>query len=205
MRLRPKWQAPQLDRRELLGLGGAAVLSLATPSGIDIAAAAPLRAGTMVAVTDPRYGDSRRFARGLERGGASVVRLAPNAGAAWFDAVVPRLRTGLRLAGLTLDSDFFILERLAEPSGVVTRFIGCHDWRCRPGVSHRLRGTVNLDGIVSAIDASDDSWAERLGLALALIAERGEARKERWLKQKHAKSAAASPGYLVSWLMTFAA
>jgi len=204
VRLRPKWQAPQLDRRELLGLGGAAALSLATPSGIDIAAAAP-RSGTMVAVADPRYADSRNFARGLARGGASVVRLAPNAGAAWFDAVAPELRTGLRLAGLTLDSDFFILERLAEPSGAVTRFVGCHDWRCRPGVSHRLRGTVNLDGIVSAIDVGDDSWAERLGLALALIAERGEARREQWLRREHAKAIATRPSYLVSWLMTFAA
>jgi len=205
VRLRPKWQAPQLDRRELLGLGGAAALSLAAPSGIDIAAAAAPRSGTMVAVADPRYADSRNFARGLARGGASVVRLAPNAGAAWFDVVAPELRTGLRLAGLTLDSDFFILERLAEPSGAVTRFVGCHDWRCRPGVSHRLRGTVNLDGIVGAIDAGGDGWAERLGLALAVTAETGEARQEQWLRREHAKAVAARPSYLVSWLMTFAA
>jgi hypothetical protein len=200
----PKWQAPQLDRRELLGLGGAAALSLATSSGIDIAAAAAPRASAMLAVADPRYADSRDFARGLARGGACVVRLAPNAGAAWFDTIAPELRPGARLAGLTLDSDFFILQRLAEPARAVTRFVGCHDWRCRAAVSHRLRGTVKLDDIVGALDAGEDGWAERLGLTLAVTAERSEAR-EQWLRRECANTVRARPSYLVSWLMTFAA
>jgi hypothetical protein len=205
VRPRPKWQVPQLDRRELLGLGGAAVLSLASSSGIDIAAAAAQRSGPILAVADPRYADSRRFAQGLAQGGARVVQLRPNAGAAWFDAITPRLLAGSRLAGLTLDSDFFILERLAEPARAVTRFVGCHDWRCRPGVSHRLRGTVTLDAVVSAIDAGGDSWAERLGLVLALTAERKTSRQEHRLKREYAKPAAARPSYLVSWLMTVTA
>jgi len=205
VRLGPKWPTPQLDRRELLGLGGAAALSLATSSGVDIAAAAAPRSGTMLAVADPRYADSRNFARGLARGGASVVRLAPNAGAAWFETTAPRLRPGVRLAGLTLDSDFFILQRLAEPARAVTRFVGCHDWRCRPGVSHRLRGTVKLDDIAGAIDAGGDGWAERLGLTLALMAESGEARQEHWLRRERTRAVTARPSYLVSWLMTFAA
>jgi hypothetical protein len=200
-----KWQAPQLDRRELLCLGGAAALSLATSSDIDIAAAAVPRATAMLAAADPRYADSRDFARGLARGGARVVRLAPNAGAAWFETIAPELRPGARLAGLTLDSDFFILQRLAEPTGAVTRFVGCHDWRCRPGVSHRLRGTVKFDEIVGAIDAGEDGWAERLGRTLAVTAESGEARQEQWLRRERTTAVAARPSYLVSWLMTFAA
>jgi hypothetical protein len=204
VRLRPKWQAPRLDRRELLGLGSAAALSLATPSGIDIPPSAP-HVGTMLAVADSRYDDSRRFARGLARGGASVVQLRPNAGTAWLETIAPRLRPGVRLAGLTLDSDFFILERLAEPERMVTRFVGCHDWRCRPGVSHRLRGTVSLADIVSAIDAGGDNWSEHLGLALALTDERDSERQDEWLKREHAKAAAPRPSYLVSWLMTFPA
>jgi hypothetical protein len=205
VRLGPKWQAPQLDRRELLGLGGAAALSLATSSGVDIAAAAAPRASAMLGVADPRYADSRNFAHGLARGGASVVSLAPNAGAAWFETIAPRLRTGVRLAGLTLDSDFFILERLAEPARGVTRFVGCHDWRCPPGVNHRLRGTVKLDDIVSAIDAGGDGWAERLGLTLAVTTESDEARQGPWLRRERTKAVTARPSYLVSWLMTFAA
>jgi hypothetical protein len=201
----PKWQAPQLDRRELLGLGGAAALSLATSSGIDIAAAAAPRASAMLAVADPRYADSRDFARALARCGARVVRLAPNAGAAWFEAIAPELRPGARLAGLTLDSDFFILERLAEPARAVTRFVGCHDWRCRPGVSHRLRGAVKLDEIVGAIDAGEAGWAERLGLTLAVTAESSEAKQEQRLRRERTTAVAARPSYLVSWLMTFAA
>jgi hypothetical protein len=205
VRLRGKGKVLQLDRRKLLGLGGAAALSFAAPSGIGIAAAAARRAGALLAVADPRYDESRNFARGLAQAGAPIVRLAPNAGAAWFEAVAPRMRGGLSLAGLTLDSDFFILERLAEPSGVVTRFVGCHDWRCRTGVSHRLRGTVNLDHIVSAIDAGGDSWAERFGLALALTARGGEASQEQWLRREHPTPVTVRPSYLVSWLMTVAA
>jgi len=205
VRLGPRWQTPQLDRRELLGLGGAAALSLAAPSGIDITAAAAPRTSAMLAVADPRYADSRDFARGLARGGARVVRLAPNAGAAWFETIAHALRPGAHLAGLTLDSDFFILQRLAEPAHAVTRFVGCHDWRCRPGVSHRLRGTVKLEDIVGAIDAGGDGWAERLGLTLAVTAESGEASQEHWLRREYTRAAAARPSYLVSWLMTFAA
>ncbi len=205
MRPRATSQLPRLDRRELLGLGGAAALSLAAPSGIGIAAAQARRSAAMLAVADPRYDDSCYFARGLARGGARIVRLAPSAGAAWFDAIAPHMRRGLSLAGLTLDSDFFVLERLAEPAAMATRFVGCHDWRCGPGVSHRLRGTVNLDGLVGAIDANGDGWAERLGLALAQTAGEGEARQEQWLRREHAQSIAARPSYLVSWLMTVAA
>jgi hypothetical protein len=198
-------QVPRLDRRELLGLGGAAALTFATSSGVGIGALASQRSGTMLAVVDPRYDDSHRFARGLARGGARIVRLVPNAGAAWFDVIAPHMRGGSSLAGLTLDSDFFILERLAETSGVATRFVGCHDWRCRPGVSHRLRGGMNLDGLVDAIDANGNDWAERLGLALARTAGEDDARQEQWRRREHAKPITARPSYLVSWLMTVAA
>jgi hypothetical protein len=202
--VRPTRQTPRLDRRELLGLGAAAALSFAAPSGVGIATLAAQRSGIMLAVVDPRYDDSRRFARGLAQAGARIVRLAPNAGAAWFDAIAPYMRRGSSLAGLTLDSDFFILERLAEASPMATRFVGCHDWRCRPRVSHRLRGTMNLDGLVGAIDADGNDWAERLGFALALTARGDEARQEQWLRREHAKSITARPSYLVSWLMTVA-
>jgi hypothetical protein len=159
----------------------------------------------MLAVVDPRYDDSRRFARGLAPAGARIVRLAPNAGATWFNCIVPHMLRGSSLAGLTLDSDFFILERLAEASPMATRFVGCHDWRCRPGVSHRLRGTMNLEGLVDAIGANGNDWAERLGLALALAPGGCDARQEQWLRREHAKPNTARPSYLVSWLMTVSA
>jgi hypothetical protein len=202
--VRPTRQVPRLDRRELLGLGGAAALSFAAPSHVGIAALAAERSGAMLAVADPRYDESRNFARGLAQAGAPIIRLAPNAGAAWFEAVAPQMRGGLSLAGLTLDSDFFILERLAEALPMAMRFVGCHDWRCRPGVSHRLRGTMNLEGLVGAIDANGHDWAERLGLALALTPGGGEASQEQWLRREHATPVTVRPSYLVSWLMTVA-
>jgi hypothetical protein len=202
VKLRPR-SGPRLDRRALLTLSGAAALSLAAPSGIKSAAAAPRGGATLLAVADPRYGDSLGFARGLERQGASVLRLAPNAGAVWFDAVAPRLRRGGSLAGLTLDSDFFILQHLAESGGAVTRFVGCHDWRCQSGAVHKLSASIELDAIASAVAGGEGAWAESLAAALAGAGRQVVARQQRWVRQAGA-AAADSPRYFVSWLMTLA-
>jgi len=202
VKLRPR-SGLRLDRRALLTLGAAAALSLAAPRGVKPAVAAPRNDATLLAVADPRYGDSLGFARGLERQGASVLRLAPNAGAVWFDAIAPSLRRGGSLAGLTLDSDFFILQRLAAPGGVVTRFVGCHDWRGQPGAVHKLRALIDLDAIAAAVVGGKGAWAESLAAALAAAGKRDVARQERMIRQDDA-AAADSPRYFVSWLMTLA-
>jgi hypothetical protein len=200
MRLRGTSQAPQLDRRELLGLGGAAALALALPD--SIAAAGPRSAATTIVLADPRYADSLGFARGLARSGATMVPLAPNAGAAWFGGVAPRMRSGWSVAGLTLDSDFFIMQRLAEPARAVTRFVGCHDWRCHSGATHKLRGRIDLDGIDAALAGGDGQWAERLAAALTMAAERGDLGREICVRRNHATPRTNSPRYVVSWLLT---
>lgn len=202
MKLRPRPGA-QLDRRAVLALGGAAALSLAAPHSITSAAAAGRSGPTLLAVADPRYGDSLGFARGLERHGATVLPLAPNAGAVWFETIAPRLRRGGSLSGLTLDSDFFILQHLAAPGGAVTRFVGCHDWRCRPGAVHKLRASIDLDAIAAAVGCRSEKWAEGLAGALATAAQRDVARQERWVRQDGA-APVDSPRYFVSWLMTLA-
>lgn len=202
---------PMLDRRELLSLGGAAALALVTPE----AAANARRAETMLALADPRYSDSLVFARGLEREGASVLLLAPNMGTVWFDDIEPRLQAGprqnaglrqeagLRLAGLTLESDLFVLERLAEPTGARTRFVGLHDWRCRPGAIHSLCGSIGLGGIEAALVGSEDRWAEKLASALTAGAEQSQERQRRSVRLDEAWPAADSPKFFVSWLMTW--
>jgi len=192
-----------IDRRAALAIGGAAALSLAAPRGIKPAAAAPANGAALIAVADPRYGDSLGFARGLERHGASVLQLAPDAGAVWFEAIAPRLRRGDSVAGLTLDSDFFILQRLAASRGAVTRFVGCHDWRCRPGAVHKLRASIDLEGIAAAVAGGNGSWAESLATALAAAGKQDAARQERMIRQDDA-APADSPRYFVSWLMTLA-
>ena len=105
--------APAMDRRDVLKLGGAAALALLAPDAVAAAVRASSLASTIV-VADPRYRESLIFAGSLERHGAKVLTLASDRAASWFGAIAPQLPRGLhRLTGLTLESDLFILERLA--------------------------------------------------------------------------------------------
>ena len=192
-----------MDRRDLLKLGGATTLALLAPAGIDAEAAIPVRsAASMIALADPRYDDSIRFAESLRRQGAKPLMLVSDRARVWFDGIQPKLRTGVRcLTGLTLESDLFVLERLAGSSGARTDYVGLHDWRCRQGSAHTLSGSINLDPIATALLAGKTRWAESLGRALALANEGG--RTERRLDLDCA--IAAGPRFFVSWRMGWTA
>jgi hypothetical protein len=195
-----------MDRRDLLKLGGAAALAMLAPSWSKSVASAGLApsAKGMLVLADPRYSDSLVFARSLESGGATLLPLATDLAALWFGAIEPRLKSRARaLAGLTLQSDLFVLERLAESSGAVTRYVGCHDWRCRTGSAHRLSGSIDLGEITQALASGEGHWAEALGGALipaAEASEHKEGRQELSMELDHA-AASDSPRFFVSWLM----
>jgi hypothetical protein len=190
-----------LDRREVVALGGAATLTLFAPAWIkSVASAAPARpAALMIALADPRYGESLIFARSLQREGAKVLALASDRARLWSDAMEPRLPGGLQyLTGLTLESDLFAFERLAENSSARTCYVGLHDWRCRQRSAHRLSGSIKLDPIAEALVSGKDRWAGKLGEALALAKNGFE---ERRLALDCAAPAAQGPRFFVSWLM----
>ncbi len=190
-----------MDRREALKLGGAAAIALLAPAGTVSVAAAPGRAAaSTIVVADPRYAESTIFAAGLERQGAKVMALAPDRATTWFDAVEPRLPAGLRaLSGLTLESDLFVLERLAERAGARTCYVGLHDWRCRQDSVHQLSATIELDPIVTALVNGKEGWAESLGKALGKT--KIESQEERRLTLNCPMPAASGPRFFVSWLM----
>jgi hypothetical protein len=194
-----------LDRREVLKLGGAAAIALLAPA--STVPFAPMRSGTAsstIVLADPRYAESAIFAASLERQGAKVIELASDRARTWFDAVEPRLPAGLRaLAGLTLESDLFVLERLAERSGARTCYVGLHDWRCLQGSAHLLSATVELDPIATALVNGEGPWAESLGEALGKT--KIESREERRLTLDCPMSAARGPRFFVSWLMRWTA
>jgi hypothetical protein len=209
VRRRSVWPpgSPPLDRRELLKLGSAAALAmLAGARAKSFASAAPARgADAMLAVADTRYSDSLSFAYSLQQGGAEVLPLGSDLAGLWFDAIQPRLQGSIRgLAGLTLASDLFALERLAESSGALTRYVGYHDWRCQPGSAHRLSSSIKLDEVAGALAGGEEHWAARLGEALASAAERAQGREERRLVI-NCPPAVDSPRFFVSWLMTWSA
>jgi hypothetical protein len=191
-----------MDRRDVLKLGGAAALALLAPDAVAAAVRASSLAST-IAVADPRYRESLIFAGSLERHGAKVMTLASDRAASWFGAIAPQLPRGLhRLTGLTLESDLFILERLAESSGARTCYAGLHDWRCRSGVGHTLSGTIDLDPIAGALVNGEEEWVE--GLCEALVAAKDGTPAERRLQLKCATPSGRGPRTFVSWLMRWA-
>ena len=192
--------APAMDRRDVLMLGAAASLALLAPAAVAVAARASSRT---IVVADPRYRESLAFAGCLERQGASVVTLASDRATTWFGAIAPQLHHGLhRLAGLTLESDLFILERLSEGSGARTCYSGQHDWRCRQRVGHTLSGTIDLDPIAAALVNGKEEWAE--GLGEALVAEKDGAPAVRRLQLECAAPSGSGPRCFVSWQMRWA-
>lgn len=195
--------APDMDRRDVLKLGGAAALALLTTDAVAAAVRASSLTPSTIVVADPRYRESLIFAGRLERQGAKVMTLASDRAATWFGAIAPHLPHGLhRLTGLTLESDLFILERLAESSGAHTCYAGLHDWRCRSGVGHTLSGTIDLDPIADALLSGREEWAE--GLGKALLAAKDGRPAERGLQLKCAAPSGRGPRSFVSWLMRWA-
>jgi hypothetical protein len=193
-----------MDRRDVLKLGSAATLALLAPSGIKLATRAFSAAASTIVLADPRYSESVIFAGSLERQGARVVALGHDVGEAWFNTIVPRLSHDLRtVTGLTLESDHFILERLAEGSGGRTCYAGLHDWRGRRGLGHTLSGAIDLDPIAAALSNGKEEWTKGLGEAL-LLAKDG-IRNERKLQLEFTPPAGRGPRFFASWLMRWTA
>lgn len=194
-------EAPAMDRRDVLRLGGAAALALLMPAAVAARASSPTP--STIVVVDPRYRESVAFAGSLERQGARVVTLASDRAGTWFGAIAPQLHHGLhRLAGLTLESDRFILERLAESSGARTCYSGQHDWRCRQAVGHTLSGSIDLDPIATALVNAKAEWAE--GLGEALVAAKDGRREEQKLQLECALPSGRGPRCFVTWQMRWA-
>ena len=192
-----------LRRREVLKLGGASALAAMAPSWPLLPA--PTGGSSPLVLADLRYSDSLAFARGAGRHGAEIVPLARNLADIWFGMVKPRLPYLQIMAGLTLDSDLFVLERLAEDSGAGTLYRGAHDWRYGQSSAHRLGGALPLARLsASLIEGEATLWAERLGAALVetnwMGMERTEPRQRAELRLNQFP-AADSPRYFVSWLL----
>ena len=116
--------ASHLDRRSLLKLGGATALVVGLPAcpGSARAAILPSRKRLLV-LADHRYADSLGYAASLQRQGAEVLPLGRDLARLWSQDIEPRLSADLAsIAGLTLASDLFGLERLAGCSGARTVF-----------------------------------------------------------------------------------
>jgi hypothetical protein len=191
-----------MTRREVVILGAAACLASSAP----LRAAAYMRGSgaraPMLAVADARYDASEFFAAALVGHGATRLSLASDAAGLWLDTLEPRLaaRSGY-VAGLTLESDLFILRRLATASGASIRYVGWHDFR-GDRVPHRLRGGAELDSLANLFAARSAPWPVRLAYALAAV-PLGLPRSS-WQERQVAgddEQARGQPNFLVSWVI----
>ena len=191
-----------MNRREFLGLSSAAALAVLYPGATASALAGLARSaeGTLV-VADHRYSDSLIFARALGNRGASVFSIKEGLAGVWFDDLAPRLAAGShKLAGLTLESELFVLDRLAESCGMRPCYVGRHDWRAKPDSQHVLRGSIGIDAVAQALAGGGELWAATTADGLTTAAS-GAAWQERTISVDLAP-ASDSPRFLVSWMMT---
>jgi hypothetical protein len=195
--------ASLVSRRDVLAFGAAAGVAMLVP-GVTALAGVRRNApdAAMLVVADERYGDSVMFAQSLARHGAARFPLAFDAAGLWFDVLAPRMAgTAASLAGLTLESDLFILKRLASASGASLGYLGRHDWRSAHGCRHVLRGGVELDAIARALAMGAEPWPERLGSVLASAPPRGPLIKEQDVALDQGPGTGA-PNFFVSWVIT---
>jgi hypothetical protein len=190
-----------VNRREFMTFG-ASCAALLSPQ-VSLALAPRSESAPLLAIADRRYSDSLRFADAIARAGEEIIEIGSDIGTLWFGDIEPRLRHGsLSLAGLTLASDLFVLERLADRSRSATIYAGCHDWR-GPCSQHQLSGAMRLARPVAAIQLGGLDWAHALGEALAVEATPLSRVETRRLAVQ-LTPAADNPRYLTSWLMTLA-
>lgn len=191
-----------MDRRVFLQTSASAAAVHLLPVRTSLSREMP-RTGAaegMLVIADERYGESLAFARALQRENAVVSSLQRGLARLWFDDLLPRLRGRATVAGLTLESDLFAVQRLAEELGVQARYIGLHDWRSKAGSIHVLSGHVDLSVIAGTLSRCGDLWA--VGLARALTSDKlaFADRQERRLRVEIGR-AKDNPGFLASWVL----
>lgn len=151
-------------------------------------------------IADGRYSDSLAFAQTLATQAAVMLPLRAGLATLWFDALLPLMPSRAAIIGLTLESDRFVLQRLAGDFGMRARYIGLHDWRRKAGSDHVLSGRLHLDPIAGALSRGGDIWAVRLALALSAAGPACADWQEMRI-QADIDRAADSPGFLTSWVL----
>jgi hypothetical protein len=190
-----------MNRREFVTFAASCAALLAPQASLAVSPSVP-RSAPILAIADRRYSDSVRFANAIARAGGDALEIGSDIGTLWFGDIELRLRDDrLILAGLTLPTDLFVLERLASRSRSATLYTGCHDWR-GPCSQHRLSGAVSLGAPASALQAGGFDWASQLGKAL--VAGMQAARVETRHLALEIPPSPDSPKYLMSWLMSVA-
>jgi hypothetical protein len=197
--------ASLVNRRDVLAFGMAAGVAMLVPGG-RVAGRAPVQRNAsdaaMLVVVDERYGDSVMFAQSLARQAAARFPLAFDTAGLWLDVLAPHMAgTAASVAGLTLESDLFILRRLASASGASLCYLGRHDWRSAHECRHVLRGGAEIDAIASALTMGAGPWPARLGAVLASARPRGPLIEEQEVAFDHAPGSGA-PNFFVSWVIT---
>jgi hypothetical protein len=146
-------------RRDLLRLGGGAVLGSALAGPLLARDAAP------IALYDGRYSDARRFAAAAQEHGAMAFDTKGDVATLWHDGRLGG-RVSRGVTGMTGYADLLMIEDLARTAGLRVRFTLEHDARGGNLVRHRL-----ASGRPAPSNARDVDWpAAVAGFALGAAA-----------------------------------
>lgn len=191
-----------MDRRSFLQVGAASaaahLLGIRTSNSRQVTDDGT--ADRPFVVADGRYGESLAFAQALARRKADILRLQAGSASLWFDALLPRMPLRVPIIGLTLESDRFVMQRLAGDLGMRATYIGLHDWRRKPGSSHVLSGHMDLGPVAAALSQCRGTWPVRLARALGSAKPACADRQERRVRLDIGR-AEDSPGFLTSWVL----
>lgn len=131
-----------VSRRQFIEMAAAASAAGWTGAAASLE---PSREGAAapVAVFDRHIPASRAFVQRASTAGWRLLELRPDVGALWYHTLLPELATALYpLAGLTLESDYFLLKQLTAGLGMCVTWERRHaggdalvSWALAPPVS----------------------------------------------------------------------
>ncbi len=191
-----------LNRRQLLKASAATML-LHTP--VRAFSRTERGVGVMPSpsvIYDTRFPETVAFAARANWLGASVRGIRGDITELWYEMMLSGPGALGPLAGLTQESDFFLLHQICIAQGYRLAFHGEHTYHTDgvPRIEHHLQVPAHLAVAVKTLEKSDVNWPR--GIADIVTRSKPDQHKDATfvfnaplVRPKH------SPGHLVSWVI----
>jgi hypothetical protein len=188
-----------MHRRDFVKSAAAAATALAARTAGAQTAAYPVDA----VIYDERYRDARRFADVLVVQGALALATGRNVAKLWHSPRSwMRLVRASRIAGLTPQSDLFIVRSLVARRNLRILYEGMHDCRGTLTLRHRFSCGDDAQRLTEALQDFGEDWPTALALSLERCALSGAPSRHELLDSGVRRSS-DFPGTLVSWVVGF--
>ena len=153
-------------------------------------------------IYDVRFPESQAFAAQAARLGADVRGIRGDITELWYKLASPDPGTLGPLAGLTQESDFFLLRQICIEQGYRLAYHGEHTYRRgdAPRIEHRLRAPAQLAAAEKSLARSGGNWAQEIA-GIITRAEPAQHMNVTFTCDAPLTRPTQSPGYLVSWIL----